>query len=68
MNKALSSNANNPMGQLFGPDMWVKLQSNPVTRGYLSDPAFLQKMKMLQTNPSAFGNLAGDPQVSQALG
>jgi stress-induced-phosphoprotein 1 len=61
--------ANNPMAALFGPGMWVKLQSNPTTREYLKDPAFVQKMRMLQNNPNAMGQaLSGDPQMSQALG
>lgn len=60
--------AANPMGQLFGPSMWGKLQANPTTREYLKDPKFVQKCNMLQSNPNAFSSLAGDPQMSQALG
>lgn len=60
--------ASNPMGQLFGPSMWGKLQANPVTREFLKDPAFVQKCNMLQSNPNAFAQLGSDPQMSQALG
>lgn len=58
----------NPLGSLFGPDMWVKLQANPVTREYLKDPSFVQKIQSLSSNPNAFGQMASDPKMSQALG
>jgi len=63
-----SSSASNPFGKLFGPDMWGKLMTDPVTKSYLSDPAFLQKMNAIQANPQSFGQYASDPKVSQALG
>jgi hypothetical protein len=58
----------NPLGSLFGPDMWVKLNANPVTREYMKDPSFVAKMQSLSTNPSAMGQLGSDPKMSQALG
>lgn len=66
--EAASVQAANPMAALFGPSMWGKLQADPTTREYLKDPAFVQKCNMLQQNPNAFGSLASDPQMSQALG
>jgi len=58
----------NPMGQLFGDAMWPKLQADPTTREYLNDPAFVNKLKMLQTNPNLFGSFANDPKMSSAIG
>ena len=68
--RALSSPppSSNPFGAMFGPDMWGKLMADPVTKGHLSDPAFLQKMNELQRNPQLFGQYARDPKVGQALG
>jgi len=57
----------NPLANLFGPDMFVKLAANPKTKNLLANPAFLQKMKMLQSNPMALGSLAQDQEVSLAL-
>ena len=58
----------NPLGALFGPDMYVKLNANPVTREYMKDPAFVAKLQMLATDPRAMGNMGSDPRLQQALG
>jgi stress-induced-phosphoprotein 1 len=59
----------NPMGQLFGEQMWGRLAANPTTREFLNDPAFVQKLKLLQTDPNAIGSAMGtDPRMQQALG
>ena len=58
----------NPFAQIFGPQMWVKLQTNPSTAPLLNDPSFVQKMKQLQANPNLIQQYMGDPQVSQAIG
>lgn len=65
---AAGSRPANPLGGLFGPDMWVKLQADPTTREYLKDPTFVSKLQMLQTNPSAIGQIGSDPRMSAALG
>lgn len=65
---AEAANPPNPMGKLFGDSMWGKLQANPTTRAYLNDPAFVQKLRMLQSNPSALGSLSSDPKMSTAIG
>jgi len=62
--------AKNPLGQLFGDQMWMKLQMDPVTREYLKDPAFVNKLKLMQRNPQMMNALSGDkdPRMMQALG
>ncbi len=56
------------MGKIFGDSMWGKLQANPTTRAYLQDPAFVQKLKLLQTNPQLLGSFSQDPKLSTAIG
>jgi len=60
----------NPMASLFGDQMWVKLQLDPTTREYLKDPAFVNKLKLLQRNPNMLSAFSGDkdPRIMQALG
>lgn len=67
--KALTSPppSKNPLGDLFGPSMWVKLQSDPTTRPMLADPTFVTKLQSLQSNPNAMGSMLQDPQLQKAL-
>jgi len=64
VNKAMS----NPLGKMFGPSMWGKLAADPSTAPLLADPNFVNKMKMLQSNPQMLNNMLTDPQCSMALG
>jgi len=57
-----------PFGKMFGNDMWAKLAMNPITKAFLDDPSYVQKMKLLQSNPQLFTSLSNDPQVTQSLG
>lgn len=36
---------------LFGPEIWMQIHSHPELRQYANDQDFIQKVKMLQTNP-----------------
>ena len=45
-------NIGDVFGQLFQGDIWTKLRSNEVTRGYLDDPAFVALLVNLQKNPA----------------
>lgn len=65
--RALTSKSSNPMGELFGPSMWVKLQADPTTRPMLADPSFVAKLQALQSNPNAMGTMLQDPQLQKAL-
>lgn len=51
------------------PNLLGKLAANPRTSKHLADPAFVQKLRMLQTNPQlAEGALNGDPRMIDVLG
>jgi stress-induced-phosphoprotein 1 len=51
------------------PNLLGKLATNPRTSKHLADPAFVQKLRMLQTNPQlADGALNGDPRMIDVLG
>lgn len=67
-NAGMGGMGGNPMGKLFDNSMWGKLQADPTTRKMLDDPAFVNKMKMMQSSPNAFGQMAQDPQVMAAMG
>lgn len=58
----------NPMGKLFGPEMWAKLALNPVTKKHLDDPEVVQKLKLLASNPQLLSTMGADPRISQCLG
>jgi len=69
-NRALKNQEkrDSPFAKMFGNDMWAKLAMNPVTKPFLDDPAYVQKMKLLQSNPQLFTSLSNDPKVTQSLG
>lgn len=57
----------NPFAAMFGPDIWVKIQTNPSIRHYLDDPQFVQNVRMLQSNPSLIQGMLGDSKIQQLL-
>jgi stress-induced-phosphoprotein 1 len=58
------------LGKLFSdPNLIGKLATNPRTSKHLADPAFVQKLQMIQSNPQlAEGALSGDPRMIDILG
>ncbi|KAG8952056.1 Hsp90 cochaperone [Tulasnella sp. 419] len=57
------------IGNMFSdPNMLAKLASNPKTAPLLSDPAFVVKLKALQTNPALASSALQDPRMIQVLG
>jgi stress-induced-phosphoprotein 1 len=67
--KDIEKSNSNPMGALFGPAMWGKLQADPTTAEYLKDPAFVTQMRNLQSNPNMMSSaMGGDPRLSAAMG
>ena len=52
---------------LFGPQFMAKLAMDPTTRGYLSQPDFMQMLQMLQKNPSMMSGFMQDQRFSHAL-
>ncbi|KAK9446622.1 uncharacterized protein V1518DRAFT_423613 [Limtongia smithiae] len=57
------------MNQLFSDaTMWTKLASNPKTSAFLADPAFVEKLKRLQKNPTAgTQEMMTDPRLLQVI-
>jgi stress-induced-phosphoprotein 1 len=57
-----------PFGEAFGPEMWVRLASDPVTRGFLQQPDFVKMMQDIQKSPNNLNLYLKDQRVMQALG
>ncbi|XP_057811275.1 hsp70-Hsp90 organizing protein 3-like [Salvia miltiorrhiza] len=57
-----------PFGEAFGPEMWVRLASDPSTREYLQQPDFVKMMQDMQKNPNNLNLYLKDQRVMQALG
>ena len=58
---------NAPGGGDFQQQMFMKLLSNPKTAGYMKDPAFVQKLQLIQTNPQMMAQHMQDPQIAEAF-
>ena len=61
---AASAGGKTQMPNVFGPDMWAKLQSNPQTAEWLQDPAYVNGLNAIAANPQMMQN----PQMIQSLG
>ena len=57
----------NPMAGLFGPQLIAKIGQDPKMREYLSDPGFMQKIQMLQSNPNSLQMMMQDPRIMEVL-
>lgn len=57
-----------PFGDAFGPEMWVKLSSDPTTRGFLQQPDFVKMMQDIQKNPNNLNMYLQDQRVMKSLG
>ncbi|CAI9775537.1 unnamed protein product [Fraxinus pennsylvanica] len=55
-------------GDAFGPEMWVRLASDPTTRGFLQQPDFVKMMQDLQKSPNNLNLYLKDQRMMQALG
>uniref|UniRef100_A0A1B6FAU5 Stress-induced-phosphoprotein 1 n=1 Tax=Cuerna arida TaxID=1464854 RepID=A0A1B6FAU5_9HEMI len=67
-----SNNSNNrPGGGLFDANMFqnmfAKLQNDPRTSKYFSDPDYLQLVKDIQTNPTSIFSKMQDPRIQETL-
>ncbi|KAG8374768.1 hypothetical protein BUALT_Bualt10G0030100 [Buddleja alternifolia] len=65
---ARNSRPSNPFGEAFGRDMWVRLSSDPSTRGFLQEPDFVKMLEDIQKNPNNLNLYLKDQRVMQALG
>lgn len=45
---------------------YLKLANNPETKGFLSDPDFMQKIQAIIQNPAAYPYFANDPKIQKA--
>ena len=51
------------------PNCFLQLTLDPTTRQYMNDPAFVNKLKLLQQSPQMMNSLLQtDPRLQQALG
>ncbi|CAA2964461.1 hsp70-Hsp90 organizing 3-like [Olea europaea subsp. europaea] len=55
-------------GDAFGSEMWVRLASDPTTRGLLQQPDFVKMMQDLQKSPNNLNLYLKDQRMMQALG
>ena len=71
---AANDGASDGMGNLFGndmfnlPNMLNKLQNNPRTKQYLSDPSYIQMLNDLKQNPASILTKMSDPRVMDTIG
>eukprot|EP00245_Coleochaete_scutata_P013383 TRINITY_DN5419_c2_g1_i1.p1 TRINITY_DN5419_c2_g1~~TRINITY_DN5419_c2_g1_i1.p1 ORF type:complete len:574 (+),score=174.40 TRINITY_DN5419_c2_g1_i1:258-1979(+) len=63
-----SGNGGGGIGNMFqGPEVWVKLSTDPRTRAYLQQPDFVAMMQNIQKNPSTMNNYLQDPRMLTVL-
>ncbi|KAJ4332551.1 Hsp90 cochaperone [Didymella glomerata] len=56
------------LGGMFNdPNMIQKLASNPKTASLLADPAFMEKLQQLKSNPNRVGEFMQDPRFLQVM-
>jgi len=57
------------LGKMFAdPNLLAKLATNPRTQKHLADPAFVQKIQMMQRNPRLADSALQDPRMIDVLG
>ncbi|PPQ77277.1 hypothetical protein CVT25_010859 [Psilocybe cyanescens] len=57
------------LGKMFSdPNLFGKLAANPRTAKHLADPAFVQKIQMIQQNPRMADSALQDPRMIDVLG
>ncbi|KAK4486404.1 hypothetical protein RD792_009078 [Penstemon davidsonii] len=66
--RAGPGSGSNPFGEAFGPEMWVRLASDPSTRAYLEQPDFVKMLQDIQKSPNNLNLYLKDQRVMQALG
>lgn len=59
-----SAAATNPFNS---PDIFLKLASDPRTKGYLSDPSYIKLLQELRSNPQGLGTKLQDTRVLTTL-
>jgi stress-induced-phosphoprotein 1 len=58
-----------PFANIFqGPDVWAKIQTDPRTRTFLSQPDFVRMLQDVQKSPNNLNRYINDPRMMQVLG
>eukprot|EP00996_Jenningsia_fusiforme_P007002 NODE_903_length_1835_cov_160.438410_g796_i0.p1 GENE.NODE_903_length_1835_cov_160.438410_g796_i0~~NODE_903_length_1835_cov_160.438410_g796_i0.p1 ORF type:complete len:547 (-),score=118.08 NODE_903_length_1835_cov_160.438410_g796_i0:125-1765(-) len=57
----------NPFGQIFGPDVWIKIRMNPKLAPYLDQPDYCNMITALQKNPQMANMFLSDKRVMQTF-
>jgi stress-induced-phosphoprotein 1 len=63
----MESDALGGIGNVFGPDMWSKLATNPKLSKYLANPDTINKLQEIQKNPKSVGQYMQDPAIMQIM-
>lgn len=64
----LGSDPSAGLGSMFNdPNMIQKLASNPKTASYLADPAFMEKLQQLKSNPNRVGEFMQDNRFLEVM-
>ncbi|CAM9091766.1 unnamed protein product [Ascophyllum nodosum] len=58
---------NNPFANAFGPNMMAKLATEPKFLPHLADPAFVEKLNMIQQNPNNLQMHFSDPRIMDVI-
>ncbi|GIQ80337.1 hypothetical protein KIPB_001117 [Kipferlia bialata] len=65
---AANAQSQNMMNNIFGPDMLVRLSQDPRTAAFMGDAAFVEQMKLVQSNPQqGIQLLQQDPRFQTCL-
>jgi len=64
---AAGGGGGNPLSALFGSEALLKMASHPKYSKLLSDPVFMSKFQMMQSNPSAMAQMFQDPEMMEVL-
>ena len=57
----------NPFAQMFGPDCWGKIASNPQLQPYLSQPDYVQMIQNIVKDPNSMNNYIQDQRMMQTF-
>jgi len=67
LRRPANTRGQNPMSSLFGPDLVAKIAMDPKLRHYLNDADFMNKIKLLQTDPNQMSNMLSDKRIMEVL-
>ncbi|KAF9581830.1 Hsp90 cochaperone, partial [Lunasporangiospora selenospora] len=61
--KAMEREASTGLGQIFGPDVFTRIATNPKLAPMLSQPDVMEKVKAIQANPNNLNQYMQDPRI-----